>query len=126
IGADTYDLISIVRDAYVQWPSLQVQQWFKQFYELLPEHARISRDFEKFQQDADYMALQRHIKILGIFVRLFERDGKTGYLKDLPRVMWYVLQEAKPYQELQGFSEFMQNRVLPAFETKYGHYEVVA
>lgn len=126
IGADTYDLISITRDAYVQWNADRVYGWFKTFYDLLPASSKQDRDFEQFKQDADMMAIQRHIKILGIFVRLFERDGKSGYLKDLPRVMWYLLEESKPYPELAPFIQFMQTRVLPKFEEKFGKYEVVA
>jgi aminoglycoside/choline kinase family phosphotransferase len=126
IGADTYDLISITRDAYVQWNADRVYAWFKTFYDLLPESAKQDRDFEQFKKDADIMAIQRHIKILGIFVRLFERDGKSGYLKDLPRVMWYLLEESKPYVELQPFMQFIQTKVMPKFEAKYGRYEVAA
>ena len=126
IGADTYDLISITRDAYVQWNPERVYSWFQTFYNLLPASAKEGRDFEQFKKDADFMAIQRHIKILGIFVRLFERDGKSGYLKDLPRVMWYLLEESKPYAELQPFMQFIQAKVLPKFEAKYGAYEVVA
>lgn len=126
IGADTYDLISITRDAYVQWNPERVYSWFQTFYNLLPASAKDGRDFEQFKKDADFMAIQRHIKILGIFVRLFERDGKSGYLKDLPRVMWYLLEESKPYAELQPFMQFIQAKVLPKFEAKYGAYEVAA
>ena len=126
IGADTYDLISITRDAYVQWNADQVYAWFKVFYDLLPETAKQDRDFEQFKRDADLMAIQRHLKILGIFVRLFERDGNTGYLKDLPRVMWYLLEESKPYAELQPFMQFIHAKVMPKFEAKYGIYEVAA
>ncbi|WP_312080680.1 aminoglycoside phosphotransferase family protein, partial [Acinetobacter schindleri] len=126
IGADTYDLISITRDAYVQWNADRVYRWFETFYNLLPASAKEGRDFGQFKKDADMMAIQRHIKILGIFVRLFERDGKSGYLKDLPRVMWYLLEESKPYAELQPFMQFLNERVLPAFEEKYGSYEVAA
>lgn len=126
IGADTYDLISITRDAYVQWSAECVYTWFKTFYDLLPESAKQDRDFEQFKKDADMMAIQRHIKILGIFVRLFERDGKSGYLKDLPRVMWYLLEESQPYAELQPFMQFIQTQVMPKFEAKYGRYEVAA
>ncbi|MNI87908.1 hypothetical protein D3C73_1451490 [compost metagenome] len=93
---------------------------------MLPETAKQDRDFEKFKRDADLMAIQRHIKILGIFVRVFERDGKTGYLKDLPRVMWYLLEESKPYAELQPFMQFIHAKVMPKFEAKYGIYEVAA
>ena len=126
IGADTYDLISITRDAYVQWNADQVYQWFKVFYDLLPAEAKQDRTFAQFKRDADMMAIQRHIKILGIFVRLFERDGKTGYLKDLPRVMWYLLEESKDYAELQPFMQFIQAKVMPKFAAKYGTYEVAA
>ena len=126
IGADTYDLISITRDAYVQWNADRVYEWFKVFYDLLPETAKQDRDFAQFKRDADFMAIQRHLKILGIFVRLFERDGKTGYLKDLPRVMWYLLEESKDYAELQPFMQFIQAKVMPKFSAKYGTYEVAA
>ncbi|UNT65518.1 MULTISPECIES: aminoglycoside phosphotransferase family protein [Acinetobacter] len=126
IGADTYDLISITRDAYVQWNAERVYRWFKMFYDLLPAASKQDRDFEQFKKDADMMAIQRHIKILGIFVRLFERDGKSGYLKDLPRVMWYLLEESKPYSELQPFMHFIHTTVMPKFTAKYGQYEVVA
>ncbi len=126
IGADTYDLISITRDAYVQWNADRVYRWFKMFYDLMPETSKQERDFEQFKKDADMMAIQRHIKILGIFVRLFERDGKSGYLKDLPRVMWYLLEESKPYPELQPFMHFTHTTVMPKFTAKYGQYEVVA
>lgn len=126
IGADTYDLISITRDAYVQWNSDRVYQWFLDFYELLPQSAKENRSFDQFKRDADFMAIQRHIKILGIFVRLFKRDGKSGYLKDLPRVMWYLLEESQPYSELAPFMQFIHNEVMPKFEAQYGRYEVVA
>ena len=126
IGADTYDLISITRDAYVQWNADRVYQWFKVFYDLLPASTKQNRSFDQFKRDADLMAIQRHIKILGIFVRLFERDGKSGYLKDLPRVMWYLLEESRGYAELEEFMVFMNNNVMPKFIEKYGSYEVAA
>lgn len=126
IGADTYDLISITRDAYVQWNAERVYQWFRVFYDLLPDSAKQNRSFEQFKRDADLMAIQRHIKILGIFVRLFERDGKSGYLKDLPRVMWYLIEESRGYAELDEFMIFINDIVMPKFIEKYGNYEVAA
>jgi N-acetylmuramate 1-kinase len=126
IGADTYDLISITRDAYVQWNAERVYQWFEVFYNLLPASAKENRSFEQFKRDADLMAIQRHIKILGIFVRLFERDGKSGYLKDLPRVMWYLLEESQGYDELNDFMQFIRDIVMPKFIAQYGDYEVAA
>ena len=126
IGADTYDLISITRDAYVQWNATRVYEWFEVFYNLLPATAKQNRSFEQFKRDADLMAIQRHLKILGIFVRLFERDGKSGYLKDLPRVMWYLLEESQGYNELNDFMQFIREVVMPKFIVKYGRYEVAA
>ena len=126
IGADTYDLISITRDAYVQWNAERVYEWFEVFYNLLPAVAKENRSFEQFKRDADLMAIQRHLKILGIFVRLFERDGKSGYLKDLPRVMWYLLEESQGYDELNEFMQFIRDVVMPKFIAKYGDYEVAA
>lgn len=125
IGADTYDLMSLVRDAYVQWPKHQVEGWIRQFYDALPEDSKMNRTFEQFHKDADLMSLQRHIKILGIFVRLFKRDGKENYLKDLPRVMWYVLHESEKYPELQSFHQFLKNRVIAKFNEVYGSYSEV-
>lgn len=122
IGADTYDLISLVRDAYIQWPIKQVNAWIEQFYEQLPSSHKQQRNIAQFKKDADFMALQRHIKILGIFVRLFERDGKQNYLKDLPLVMWYVLEQSQRYTELDAFYQLLQNKIKPAFEQKYGTY----
>ncbi|MBF7687644.1 aminoglycoside phosphotransferase family protein [Acinetobacter rathckeae] len=120
IGADTYDLISLVRDAYVRWPVAQVNAWIEQFYVQLPSSHKQQRDMAQFKKDADFMALQRHIKILGIFVRLFERDGKQNYLKDLPLVMWYVLEQSQRYPELNAFYQLLEQKIRPAFEQKYG------
>ncbi|MCF9035272.1 aminoglycoside phosphotransferase family protein [Acinetobacter nectaris] len=122
VGADTYDLMSLIRDAYVQWPQAQVEMWITQFYNLLPKNTQAGRSLEEFHKDADFMSLQRHIKILGIFVRLFKRDGKQGYLKDLPRVMWYVLNESQKYPELEAFYQFLKNQVMPKFNQVYGVY----
>lgn len=125
VGPDTYDFISIVRDAYVQWLPEQVAKWVDQFYGLLPESAKVGRSLEQFCLDAEVMSIQRHLKILGIFVRLFVRDGKSGYLKDLPRVMWYLRQELKNCSELAELQSFVENDVMPKFEQKYGTYQEV-
>lgn len=125
VGPDTYDFISIVRDAYVQWLPEQVAKWVDQFYGLLPESAKAGRSLEQFRLDAEVMSIQRHLKILGIFVRLFVRDGKSGYLKDLPRVMWYLRQELNNCPELAELQSFVENEVMPKFEQKYGTYQEV-
>lgn len=124
VGPDTYDLISLVRDAYVQWDEPRVIDWITEFYELLPASSKANRSLAQFIQDADFISLQRHIKILGIFVRLYERDGKQNYLADLPLVMWYVVQISQKYPELHDFYLLLEQYVLPKFYAKYGQYKV--
>ena len=120
IGADSYDLISLVRDAYVTWSDEQVTAWFADFYNLLPSTQKHQRTLEQFCLDCEVMAIQRHFKILGIFVRLNERDGKSGYLADLPRVMNYVRYELPRIPALAELNQWIVNDVLPRFEQKYG------
>ena len=115
VGAYTYDLISILRDAYVQWPARRVNEWMQYFWQHLPASQTTSKTLNDFAREFDFMAAQRHLKVLGIFIRLNLRDGKTGYMKDLPLVFHYLLQEIKAYPELQAFEAFVQQRVLPAF-----------
>lgn len=125
IGPDTYDLISLTRDAYVQFNRHLVNGLFQSFYDKLPASAKKKRNFRQFTKDANFMAIQRHLKILGIFVRLFERDGKSKYLKDLPRVMWYLFEESEPYAELKPFVQLLRVKVLPKFEAEFGSYKAV-
>lgn len=126
LGPDSYDLISIIRDAYVQWPVQQVQSWIATFYQLLPASQKQDRDLSQFKRDCELMSIQRHLKVLGIFVRLFERDGKTGYLKDLPRVMWYLQQQLANCAELSALQQFINTEVIACFNAKYGEYVEVA
>ena len=118
VGAYSYDLISILRDAYVQWPDNKVQEWMQYFWQHLPANQTSSKTFNDFRREFDFMAAQRHLKVLGIFIRLNMRDCKTGYMKDLPLVLHYLLHEVQSYPELQDFNQFLQQRVLPAFLKK--------
>lgn len=123
IGADTYDLISIIRDAYRHWSEPQIERWTEQFYDLLPASSKEHRSLDTFKKQADFMALQRHLKILGIFVRLSERDGKHGYLNDLPLVMWYVRHLLSKHSELASFRTWFENTVVEKFHQKYTPYQ---
>ena len=101
-GPITYDLASIYRDAYVQWDEEQQLDWVIRYWEKaraagLPVHA----DFGDFWRDFEWMGAQRHIKVLGIFARLYHRDGKAGYLKDMPLVMHYLRTVCERYDELK-------------------------
>lgn len=101
-GPITYDLASIYRDAYIQWDEEQQLDWVIRYW----EKARATRlpvpdDFGTFWRDFEWMGAQRHLKVLGIFARLYHRDGKDGYLKDMPRVMGYLRTVCERYDELK-------------------------
>ncbi len=91
IGPITYDLVSLLRDAYVAWDESQQIDWAIRYWERARRAAlAVDPDFGAFYRDFEWMGLQRHLKVLGIFARLAHRDGKTTYLGDLPRVLGYV------------------------------------
>ncbi|MDA8129814.1 MAG: phosphotransferase [Betaproteobacteria bacterium] len=101
-GPITYDLASIYRDAYIQWDEEQQLDWVIRYW----EKARLARlpvreDFGEFWRDFEWMGAQRHIKVLGIFARLYHRDGKDGYLKDMPLVMHYLRKACERYDDLK-------------------------
>ncbi|WP_036170598.1 aminoglycoside phosphotransferase family protein [Massilia sp. 9096] len=113
-GPVTYDLASLLRDAYIQWDEEFVLDWVVRYWQSakgvgLP----VNPDIDAFYRDFEYMALQRHLKILGIFCRLNYRDGKTHYMGDLPTVMDYVRKTANRYIELKPLA-----RLLDSFEDK--------
>ncbi len=98
IGPISYDLVSLLRDAYIQWEEAQQLDWAIRYW----QDARsaglpIREDFADFWRDFELMGLQRHLKVLGIFARLFHRDGKENYLKDLPLVLQYTRSVASRY-----------------------------
>jgi aminoglycoside/choline kinase family phosphotransferase len=113
-GPVTYDLASLLRDAYIQWDEEFVLDWVVRYWQSaklagLP----VNPDIDAFYRDFEYMALQRHLKILGIFCRLNYRDGKDGYMGDLPTVLDYVRKTANRYIELKPLV-----RLLDALEDK--------
>lgn len=92
-GPLPYDLVSLLRDSYIDWPEPLVESLQAQFWQSLPEVWRAGKDFAEFRQDFAWVAVQRHLKVLGIFARLSQRDGKHGYLKDIP-LTWRHLQKS--------------------------------
>jgi aminoglycoside/choline kinase family phosphotransferase len=100
-GPITYDLVSLLRDAYIQWDEEQVLDWVIRYWERAKRAGLpINPDIDAFYRDFEFMGLQRHLKVLGIFARLFHRDGKDAYLKDMPLVMEYTRKTAHRYLEL--------------------------
>ncbi|HSI37549.1 MAG TPA: phosphotransferase [Methylotenera sp.] len=101
-GAITYDLVSLLKDAYVEWDEEQVIDWAVRYWqEARKAGLPVPTDFSEFYRDFEYMGAQRHIKVLGIFARLYHRDGKDGYLKDMPLVMRYLRKVCERYVELR-------------------------
>jgi aminoglycoside/choline kinase family phosphotransferase len=114
-GPVGYDLVSLLKDCYIDWPRARVERWVSGYREQLqaaPELAGASE--HEFLRWFDLIGLQRHIKVLGIFARLWYRDGKHGYLADLPRTFGYVEDAARRYPELRRFGDWLQRRVRPA------------
>ena len=105
LGAVTYDLVSLLRDAYIQWPLEKIHAWALQYQSLALEADIIKETDETvFLRWFDWMGLQRHIKVAGIFARLYHRDGKAGYLQDIPLVLNYIIEVAETYPEMQDLA----------------------
>ena len=98
-GPITYDLVSLLRDCYIEWPDERVYQWAEHYRLRLVEAGLTQVDAATFRRGFDLMGLQRHFKVLGIFCRLWYRDGKAGYLKDLPLVWEYSRRIGLRYPE---------------------------
>lgn len=113
-GPVTYDLASLLRDAYVQWDEEQVLDWVVRYWQRAKQVGLpVNPDIDAFYRDFEFMGLQRHLKILGIFCRLNYRDGKSAYLGDLPTVMDYVRKTANRYTVLKPLL-----RLLDEFDNK--------
>lgn len=103
-GPITYDLASIYKDAYIVWDEERVLDWTVRYWEAARKAGLPVRDdFADFYLDFEWMGVQRHIKVLGIFARLYHRDGKAGYLKDMPLVMNYLRRACERYGQLHPF-----------------------
>ena len=99
-GPITFDLVSLLRDAYIQWDEEMVLDWAIRYWERARRAGLpVSHDIDAFYRDFEFMGLQRHLKVLGIFARLYHRDGKDGYLNDIPLVMEYTRKTAYRYKE---------------------------
>lgn len=108
-GPFTYDLVSLLKDCYIQWPREQIIDWLRYFYNQAPAAKQYS--LPAFIRAFDYCGLQRHLKVLGVFSRLYLRDNKPNYLHDLPLTLHYVMDCLESYEELHAFHQFMQDRI---------------
>ncbi|MBT8129667.1 MAG: phosphotransferase [Gammaproteobacteria bacterium] len=109
-GPVTYDLVSLFKDCYIEWPRDRVEYWLDQYLQLTAVEIPVDRS--RFLRWFDLMGVQRHLKVLGIFARLNYRDGKSQYLGDLPLTLKYVVDTCNQYIELSPLMGLLDNTVL--------------
>ncbi len=114
-GPLTYDLVSLLKDCYVRWPAEQVRQWALEYYGKLGANIRGQVDELQFRRYFELMGVQRHLKAAGIFCRLNHRDGKSGYLADVPRTLGYIVELGAQFDELVFLVRLIEERVLPVW-----------
>ncbi|WP_043107049.1 aminoglycoside phosphotransferase family protein [endosymbiont of unidentified scaly snail isolate Monju] len=117
LGPVTYDLVSLLRDCYIAWPHERVAGWLDDYAAAavaagVLDEAQRARLPEWF----DLMGVQRHLKAAGIFARLYHRDGKSGYLGDIPRTLGYILAVAERHPPVAPLAGFLERRVMPALQ----------
>ncbi|NQY03768.1 MAG: phosphotransferase [Halieaceae bacterium] len=119
-GPITYDTVSLYKDCYIRWPREAVLAWVKRDHARLTGQAALSCDLDTFIRWFDWMGLQRHIKVLGTFARLYLRDGKDAYLNDLPLVVTYVRETlamyAPTHPEFAAFSSWFEAELLSVIQ----------
>ncbi|MEO8365527.1 MAG: phosphotransferase [Pseudoxanthomonas sp.] len=117
-GPIAYDPISLFKDAFLSWPLARVDGWLQQYHQRAHAEGLPVPALARFQRDADWLGVQRHLKILGIFARLHYRDGKPKYLVDAPRFITYLEEVLPRYLELQPLADLLESRIKPALRSK--------
>lgn len=107
-GPITYDLVSLLKDAYIEWDEEKVLDWVIRYWEKAKRIGLpVNPDIDLFYKDFEFMGIQRHLKVLGIFARLYHRDGKQAYLDDIPLVLKYAGKTAHRYSELAPLARLL-------------------
>ena len=125
-GPLTYDAVSLLRDCYIAWPTEQVLEWQRYYFLKLCEHKIVAKDaWESFLKAMDLMGIQRHLKASGIFARLYHRDGKAGYLNDIPLTLNYLVHVGSNYPEMAWLVNLIETQVLthPLLNQSSPHYK---
>lgn len=112
-GPVTYDLVSLFRDCYIKWPREKVLLWLKAYKDSYGHSWARSTSDEKFLRWFDLMGAQRHLKASGIFARLLYRDGKQGFMRNVPRTLTYILDLEGDYPGLSSLIGFIKDMVVP-------------
>ncbi|GGD36528.1 aminoglycoside phosphotransferase family protein [Pseudoxanthomonas indica] len=118
-GPVAYDAVSLFKDAYLSWPLARVDGWLLQYHaRALAAGIPVPASPRQFLRDADWLGVQRHLKILGIFSRLHYRDGKTKYLPDAPRFIAYLDEVLPRHPELSALQQLLDDRIKPAMRAQ--------
>jgi aminoglycoside/choline kinase family phosphotransferase len=114
-GPVGYDLVSLLKDCYISWPRERVEGWVRDYRLMMHKRGSLSAGTNDAQMLRwfDVIGIQRHLKVLGIFARLWYRDGKSGYLDDLPLTLRYVVEACTGFPQLQGLREFLLQHAVP-------------
>ena len=114
VGPISYDAVCLFKDAFLSWPAARVEGWLRGYWERArAAQLPVPASFAEFWRQAEWMGLQRHLKVLGIFARLTYRDGKAHYVADTPRFVRYVMDVAPRYPELAPLARLFEKHVLP-------------
>ncbi|RDZ29366.1 aminoglycoside phosphotransferase family protein [Lysobacter silvisoli] len=113
-GPVAYDAVSLFKDAFLSWPLERVDGWLVRYHERAQAAGVPVPPLQRFLRDADWLGVQRHLKILGIFARLHYRDGKSKYLPDAPRFIAYLDEVLPRHPQLQPLAELLDTRIRPA------------
>jgi aminoglycoside/choline kinase family phosphotransferase len=117
-GPLTYDLVSLLKDCYIKWPAGRIAQWVSGYYGLLDKSMRESITEHDFVRAFELMGVQRHLKAAGIFARLNHRDGKPGYMLDIPRTLSYIVDLLPHHEEFGFLAQLINERCLPQLEPR--------
>jgi len=114
VGPIAYDAVSLLRDAFLSWPEDRVVGWLRRYHARAAVAGLPVPDLASFLRDADWLGVQRHLKILGIFARLHHRDGKSRYIADAPRFIAYLDAIVPKYPELAPLGDLLERTIKPA------------
>jgi hypothetical protein len=116
VGAASYDLVSLLRDCYVRWDESLITPLLEYYWQQASIEGICQQSLDAFIRDFDWMGMQRHLKAAGIFARLHLRDGKDGYLADIPNTCRYLLDISARYPQFSDFHHWLRQRFLPALQ----------
>jgi aminoglycoside/choline kinase family phosphotransferase len=113
-GPIAYDAVSLFKDAFLSWPPSRVANWLDRYHARALDAELPVPPLPRFRRDADWIGVQRHLKVIGIFARLWHRDGKARYLQDVPRFFDYLEDVLPKYGEFAPLCDFIGRKVKPA------------